>query len=520
MKSIDEKRKLCGYGLYDFLKKEAANPSKRFLFTETRSYTFQQVADISESLAERLYAFGMRKGHMVAVRATRSVDTLLIFFALGIIGAVAVMTDAHFGVREFIRDTGVDISPDYYITNENAAMDICGTGNWVLKAGNFGTVCPLTFDVPRDHTDSAAKRMSSEVSVTDPAIVIFTSGSTGTSKAVLLCQRNVIANSVDGGDLFEEGPADTNVLILPLHHIFGIALAVCALVSGHDVFVPANSEPGFILRAVAKYRLTIIYGVPTYILSMCEMCGDGFPTDNSLRFVLLAGGPSTQRQAEYIERTLGTRVIPVYGMSEYVGISTCAYSEPGSRRCSGVGTFYPMNEGFILDDEGNEVPPGSEGEICVRGWDLMLGYYGNEEETRNAIDGRGRLHTGDLGYTDKYGILHITGRKKDIIIRGGENLSAGKIEKALLSVDCVSQAAVVAGKDERFGEVPLAAVILKKGASAAADDIAKALSGRITPIEMPEHIAIVTEFPLTSTGKINKPELSRMLAVVSARQQS
>lgn len=511
MKSIEEKRKLYETGFYSHLIKNSSDPSKRFLFTETRSYTFQQVTDISEALAERLSVFGIKKGDLVAVRATRSTDTLFIFFALNIIGAVAVMTDAHFGVREFIRETGVDISPNYYITNENAIMDINAYGNWTLKNDKFATICPITFFVPSDHTGETARHLAAQVSADDPAIVIFTSGSTGVSKAVLLCQRNVLANSADGGDLFEECEADTNVLVLPLHHIFAIALVSCSLVSGHDVFIPANPDPSFVLRSITKYHLTIIYGVPTYVLSICALCEDDFPADNPLRFVLLAGGPSTTEQAMYIERTLHTKVIPVFGMSEYVGVTTCAFADTSERRCSGVGTFYPLNEGFILGEDGKEVPRGTEGEICVRGPELMLGYYGNKEETDKAIDPLGRLHTGDLGYEDENGIIHLTGRKKDIIIRGGENLSAGKIERALLSLDCVAQAAVVAVKDEKYGEVPAAAIVPAKGSTVKESEITALLTGRLSPIEIPAKTIIVNSFPLTSTGKINKQELSRML---------
>lgn len=506
MKSINEKIRECERGLYSFLKERSKNVNARFLFDETHSVSYQQATDIVESLAVRLYAFGVDKGDLVAVRATRSADTIFLFFALQIIGAVAVMTDAHLSVREATRRSGTNLAPDFYITNENAFMDISASGNWVLKNKRFATVCSVTFDVLDDHDDSAARSLAEKTSVTDPALVIFTSGSTGTSKAVTLCQRNVIANSVDGGDMFGESPADTNVLVLPLHHIFGIALIVCALISGHDVYIPQKTDPRYVLHAIDKYKISIIYGVPTYVLSLCEFCdgSNGF----SPRFVLIAGGPSTPEQAREIERKLHTRVIPVYGMSEYVGISTCSYDDDSDTRCRGVGAFYPLNEGFILDEFGNEVANGEEGEICVRGPVTMLGYYGNEEETRKAIDGEGRLHTGDLGYVDDQGILHITGRKKDIIIRGGENLSAGKIEKALMSVDGVLHGAVVAKKDRVYGEVPVAAVVMKRGAKMSESELKAALADKLISIEIPKKIMFFSELPLTSTGKTDKKALS------------
>ncbi len=508
MKSVEEKKKEIEKSLYSFLKERSENVSERYLFNETHSITYQQAADISEALAIRLHAFGINKGDPVAVRATRSIDTVMLFFALQIIGAVAVMTDAHIGVRDAIRMSGTNIVPAFYITNENAFMDISASGNWVLKNKKFLTVCPVTFDVPEHHDDSAAKALAEQTSVNDPSLVIFTSGSTGNSKAVTLCQRNVIANSVDGSDMFGESHSDTNVLVLPLHHIFGIALVVCALISGHDVYIPQKTDPQYVLRAIDKYKISIIYGVPTYVLSLCEFCDglNGF----SPRFVLIAGGPSTPEQAHEIERKLHTRVIPVYGMSEYVGISTCSYDDDSDTRCRGVGAFYPLNEGFILDDNGKETDIGKEGEICVRGPVMMLGYYGNEEETRKAIDSEGRLHTGDLGYVDARGILHITGRKKDIIIRGGENLSAGKIEKALMSVGGVLHGAVVAKKDSVYGEVPVAAVVLRRGARLNEKELKNALSEKLLPIEIPEKIIFLSEFPLKSTGKADKAAISAL----------
>ena len=504
MKTKKEKIEQCGRSLYAHLKEYAGSDGGRiYLFDEKRAYTWTEAKRTIEALAYRLRGAGVRRGILVAVRAVRSTETALLWQALTLAGAVCVMTDAHFTAREFIAQSGVDIRPDMYLTDEDAE------GRWMLKDAEGRDIMPVSFAVPDDHSSEEAERMDAENDVTALSLIIFTSGSTGKSKAVMLCQRNYIANSVDGGDLFEECEKDTSVLVLPLHHIFGLALIVCATVNNHAVYIPEDPSPVGVLGSMKKHNVTVLYAVPTYFLALAENDELMRSDLSSLRFGLIAGGPSTPDQMERIERALGCRLIPVYGMSEYVGITTLPYDSPSELRCSGVGTFYPLNEGFILGDDGREVRRGEEGEICVRGFDLMLGYYGDEEETRSAIDDLDRLHTGDLGYMDERGIVHITGRKKDIIIRGGENISARKIERALLSLPGVHNAAAVGARDEYFGEVPCAAVVSAKGAEIDAKELRAALTGLLSKHELPD-IAVLPELPLTSTGKTDKQALKRM----------
>ena len=347
MLDIEEKRERCKKSLYDFLK---AGGDGRFLFSERESYTFSQTRRIAESFAVRLYEAGVRRGDLVALRAERSIATAFAFFALHIVGAVAVMTDGRFPPEQAIAETGVDIAPKFFLSASADGFLLAGQGQEHVLSLH-----------PAEELSAAAEALASSVCVTDPSLLIFTSGSTGKSKGVLLCQRNYIANSVDGGDLFRECPSDVNALVLPLHHIFGIALLVCSTVSGHAVYLPADPSPASVFGAICAGTVNILYSVPTYLLQLAELAeGRTEECKNSLRFALIAGGPSTRAQAERIERALQTRLIPVYGMSEYVGISCCAFDDPSSERTDGVGRFYPLNEGFLLGEDGECVGQGEE----------------------------------------------------------------------------------------------------------------------------------------------------------------
>ena len=492
----EEKLKQSGITLFGWLRRHAAEAADRpYLVTENNTITYGGALGIVCGIAAEYERCGMKKGDIVALRATRSPETVLLAIALGAAGAVAVMTDPHFPVRRYIEQTGVDISPAYCITDED--------GGWKITSENGAR--EIAF-----RADPSASAPAANVLPDDPFLVIFTSGSTGKSKAVVLSHRNCVSNPVDAMPLFEEDEKDVAISLLPLNHVFGFAVAACSTFCGHPVVFPDDLSADGVLRTIEKYRVSVIYSVPTFFLDLLADDRHKHYDISSLRLGLMAGGPFTADQMRFIEGELGLRLMPGYGMSECVGISTMRYRDGVEERAAGVGRLYPMTEAYILDDDGNELPAGCEGEICVRGMTLMLGYYNDEEATKAAIDGKGRLHTGDLGYMDADGILHVSGRKKDIIIRGGENLSAVKIEHALLSVEGVYQAAVVGVKDDRFGEVPCAAVIPVRGVSVDEAGIKRALAGALPKHEIPERIVVTDVFPKTSSGKTDKLKIKEM----------
>lgn len=504
-----EKLEACKTNLYGYLCRHAErNAESVYIVSDDGAISYGEALGKVRSLASDFLAYGVKKGDLAAIRATRSPGTVFLLLALCAIGAVAVTTDAHFFVKEYIADSGVDIRPDWWITNEDGAGGISAGDGWRLE-NNAGVKTPLSLTAHGGEV-SAVEDAASRVAPEDLFMIIFTSGSTGKSKAVTLSHRAVIANPVDAMPLFAENASDVAVSLLPLNHVFGFAVIACATFCGHSVVFPPETDKDTVLGYIEKYRVSCIYSVPTFFL---ELLSDGRHKKydiSSLRLGLMAGGPFTESQLRFIEGELGIELMPGYGMSECVGISTTSYGDDVKLRAAGVGKPYPMTEVFILDECGRELAAGETGEICVRGMTMMSGYYKNEEATRAVYDEKNRLHTGDLGYFDESGILHVNGRKKDIIIRGGENISAAKIEKALLACGYVYQAVAVGLAHEKYGEVPCAAVVLCKGVTAGEKEIKQSLCGALSKHEIPERVIVLNAFPLTSSGKPDKQKIKEL----------
>ena len=473
--------------------------SRTFLFDEQRHYTVEQVLWETTAIGNQLYDMGVRAGSIVALRCTRSLDTCLIYLSLQTLGATVMMADPFLTVEAFLKD--VDAKADFAITNESAS-GIAANGSWqVLGFGDLEIGCP---NAPVDRKYPAAE------DVYRPATVIFTSGSTGKSKGVMLSQYNLINHirnfSVSGCYRRDDVSAE----MLPIHHVFGLAVILMGLVMGYSILFPKALNVEYIAECIEKHGITRLDGVPSFALKLAQHHeATGFRAD-SLRVGVLGGAPSTKAQFDYIETQLGIQLLPVYGQSECIGITGANETQSDIVRSSTVGSFLPMNRGFILDDNGEEVSQGQEGEICVIGPAVMMGYWGDEAGTKAAIDEMGRLHTGDLGWLDENGNLHISGRKKDIIIRNGNNISAGKIEQAALTLAEVDQAAVVGVTHPQYGEVPCLLAVLKRGCHMTEEALKEGLKTRLAKIEIPERILIAEAMPLTSSGKPDKQKIKTL----------
>lgn len=455
-------------------------PDKRLLGSGERWISTSEALKSIESMGRKLVQLGLRPGELAALRAERCPETALLILALRAAGAVVVLTSPRQEIDISLAECDAVICPRVRIERDS------GESLRVLIDGRSVTLLPGTGEADAELPETTAK---------SAAFIIFTSGSTGKSKAVVLSENNFISNLLDSRPLGMYAEDDIALGSLPLEHVFGLALLVGAIVHGYGVYFPEKTDIQSLLNCIEKEKITRMNGVPSLYLSLAEKRG-GFDL-SSLRAGFIGGGPITSAQFIMIEKELGITLIPVYGMSECVGISCASYRDPQSERSSGVGHIYSMNTVRILSDDGSEAGPGQEGEIYVRGPMRMLGYYGRhlpEDEF---------LATGDLGFLDESGVLHLTGRKKEIIIRNGNNLSARRIENALLSQPDVRAAVVMGLPDERQGEVPYAMIVGKADMTA--------LGSLLNKNELPEGILSVEALPMTESGKPDRQKIREVL---------
>lgn len=440
--------------LFEFFSAFATErPNDVFLFDEQVSFTVSQAFEVTQSLAVQFKDFGIEAGMRVDVCCFRDVKTILCFYALQFIGAKAVLHDP----REMPDCEGFILKGDTVYCGEQTTKL-----NFRAKKAEF---------VPFKNSKATT-------------VTIFTSGSTGQPKPVNLSQYNFLNNSLDTWDIGGYYPDDINIDVVPIHHVFGLALIFTAVVTKHAIFVPRSVQAGYIVESIIKYKATRLNGVPSLYIAMAE--SPRASEINSLRYGLIGGAPCTAEQFERVENRLRIKLIPAYGMSECVAISCGSYKDPAEIRRTTVGKVYSMNEVKLEED----------GEILAKSPALAEG----------AASEDGWLHTGDIGYFDEEGYLHINGRKKDIIIRNGNNFSAVSIERKILEIPQIKDVCVVGIRDEQEGEVPAAAVVLEKNERLDCDNLARFL---IKP-EIPKYMKIVPTIPLTSSGKHDKPAVLRM----------
>jgi fatty-acyl-CoA synthase len=343
----------------------------------------------------------------------------------------------------------------------------------------------------------------------DDAINIqFTSGTTGLPKGATLTHFNVVNNGYFTAQAMRLTENDRLCIPVPLYHCFGMVLGVLACVThGATMIFPSEAfEPLAVLEAVSEESCTALHGVPTMFIAELEH-PDFHKFDlSNLRTGIMAGAPCPiEVMRKVISDMNMTEVTIAYGMTETSPVSfQSATDDPLGKRVSTVGRIHPHVEVKIIDDSGEVVPRGTSGELCTRGYSVMLGYWGEEEKTKEGIDEDGWMHTGDLAVIDEAGYCDIVGRVKDMIIRGGENVYPREIEEYLFQHPKIQQAAVFGIPDERFGEAIVAWVSLKEGETADEDEIRKYCNEQIAYYKVPKHIVIVDEFPLTVTGKIQK----------------
>lgn len=357
----------------------------------------------------------------------------------------------------------------------------------------------------------ATQKLAARALANDPDDAIniqFTSGTTGLPKGATLTHFNVLNNGFFTGETMALSDRDRLCIPVPLYHCFGMVLGVLACVThGATMVFPSEAfEPGAVLEAISEERCTALHGVPTMFIAELQHPDFESFDFSHLRTGIMAGAPCPIEVMRKVINKMNMKEVTIcYGMTETSPVSfQSATDDPLEKRVATVGRVHPHVQVKIIDDNGHAVPRGKSGELCTRGYSVMLGYWGDDEKTEEDIDKAGWMHTGDLAVIDEDGYCDIVGRVKDMIIRGGENIYPREIEEYLFQHPKIQEAAVFGVPDEKYGEAVTAWIKLRDSETADADEIRAYCSEQIAYYKVPKYIIIVDEFPMTVTGKIQK----------------
>jgi fatty-acyl-CoA synthase len=425
-------------------------------------------------------------------------------YALNKVGCCALVTAARFKTSDYVemlREIGADNLPHlrHVVTLGPDRHD--GFRSW----DDLG-VTP----------DREALRLADvSLSADDPINIQFTSGTTGFPKGATLTHHNILNNGYFTAQTIKLTPADRICIPVPLYHCFGMVLGnLAALTSGAAMVYPGEAfDPASTLQAVQAEGCTALYGVPTMFIAVLNHPDiDAFDV-STLRTGIMAGSPCPVTVMQQVMNRLNMREVTIgYGMTETSPLTTqTATDDPIDERVSTVGRVHPHAEAKVIGFDGETLPIGEQGEYCSRGYAVMLGYWDDPAKTTEAIDKDGWMHSGDLATIDAKGYVRITGRIKDMIIRGGENIYPREIEEFLLTHPHISDAQVFGVADEKFGEEVCAWIIARPGKELTVDDILTHCRGRIAHYKVPRHVRIVERFAMTVTGKAQKFEMRRTM---------
>ena len=498
--------------------------------------TWSEVDDEVDRVARGLLALGLRPGDHFGVWATNVPQWVLLQFATARIGVVLVTINPAYRGSELtyaLRQSdlrGLALidrfkSSDFVAILNEASPELATERPGMLSSRAFPklrTLISLRGERPPGmfswedllaHADEVLPEKLTEIEATlrpdSPIHILYTSGTTGHPKGATLSHRNILLNAYYAGLRQQFDHRDRLCLPVPLYHCFGCVLGtLCALVQGAAMIFPAESfDPGQTLRAIETEHATAIYGVPTMFIAQLEH--PDYPQRDllSLRTGMMAGSPCPIELMKRVTQEMGAREITIgYGQTETAPLITQTRTgDPLELRVGSIGRPIPGVEVKIVDpltkaDLGDSQP----GEICVRGHNVMLGYYNLPEKTAEVIDPDGWLHTGDQGLRMPSGYYRITGRLRDLIIRGGENIYPREIEEQLYAHPAVEEVQVVGVPDRRFGEELLAWVKLRAGHAATPDELRTFCRVRLAHFKVPHYWKFVDSFPTTVTGKIQK----------------
>ena len=477
---------------------------------QAKRHNWHELRELADRVARGLWSLGIGPGDRVGLWSTNCVEWVMVHLGCARAGAVLVNVNPAYRAHELAFTLGKSRMKALFLWERDGRAEYAQ----ILEEARHGEALPLEhvmlFGTAAWEEFLSCKR-EARVSIQpeDVANIQYTSGTTGLPKGVMLTHRNQINN----GRLLAEGMRYTSrdriCVPVPMYHCFGCVIGtMAALASGAALILPNwTFEAGATLAAVQAESATSLYGVPAMFIAELGLAEFKNFDLTSLRTGMMAGAPCP---VEVMKRVMTEMHCPEltigYGQTESTPVVTMsAVDDPVEIRVATIGKALPCTEMKIvslLDD--STVPAGERGEVCARGYMVMKGYDDEAEATARAIDREGWLHTGDLGMMREDGYMHLTGRAKDMIIRGGENVYPREVEEFLYTHPKVDEVQVVGIPHERLGEVVLAWIRLKTGESATQDEVRKFCEGRIAYFKIPQHIRFVEAFPMTVTGKIQK----------------
>lgn len=522
--------------------------AKKFPETEAYVYpehgirkTYKEFDKETDELAKAFIGIGIQKGEHVAIWSDNKREWLLSQFATGKMGAVLVTVNTNYQEKEL----------EYLLQQSDATtLILCKSYKGTSYLDIIRTVCPEIMTAKQGAIQSEklphfkrvilmsddeqpgiytwsellahAKGVSDEtlnnalksLSNEDVINIQYTSGTTGFPKGVMLTHRNIVNNGQLVGDYIHLTEHDRLCIPVPFFHCFGCVMGTIASVThGTTMVIVEQFEPGKVLQIAQDEKCTALHGVPTMFIAELNHPNFAQFDLSSLRTGIMAGSICPIEVMKKVMEDMGASEITIaYGQTESSPVITQTKTDDMiEKRVSSVGQAHPGVEVKIIDPiTGDDTPAGVPGELCTRGYLVMKGYYKNQEATKSVIDSNGWLHTGDIAVMDEDGYIDITGRMKDMVIRGGENIYPKEVEEFLYEHPSIQDVQIVGVPDPKYGEELMAWVILKNGENLTADELKVYCKGKISHHKIPKYIEFIDTYPMTASGKIQKFLLREM----------
>ena len=536
-----EKQELIDYTVGGILEKYVAeDPDHEFMIYPDRGlrFTYKEFDERVNIFAKGLLSIGVTKGSKVGVWAKNVPDWMTFMFATAKIGAVLVTVNTNYKNAELeyiMKNADIHTmcmvngyrDSDYVQILYDLVPELKTTQRGKLRSEKFPELRNVVYigqeklrgmyntsELMKRGTlvgDDELERAKSRVDCHDEINMQYTSGTTGFPKGVMLTSHNILNNGLTIGDRMHFTAADRLLICVPLFHCFGCVLGVCSVIThGSTMVMVEDFDPLKVLASVHRERCTALHGVPTmFIAELHHPMFDMFDL-SSLRTGIMAGAPCPiETMKQVMDKMYCKEIISVYGLTETSpGMTASATTDSMEIRATTVGRAFPNVEVKVLDPQTNEeCPPGTPGEMCCKGYNIMKGYYKNPEATAAIIDENGFLHSGDLGVMDENGYFRITGRIKEMIIRGGENIYPREIENFLYKMPQIEAIEVAGIPSPKYGEQVGAFIKIKEGCTLTEEEVKLYCRGQIARYKIPKYIFFVEGYPMTASGKIQKYRL-------------